>query len=66
MRGKVVYYNPDNQYGFIEIPEICNYDIYFHNEDVGEQLINKGDQVEFVVISTLRGLIAKNIVVSNE
>lgn len=63
MRGKIKWFNNDKGYGFIEYRE--NEDIFVHYSAIvkdGYKTLNQGDEVEFNLIETTKGLQAQNVV----
>lgn len=62
MNGRVKWFNNTKGYGFIEYKE--NEDIFVHYSAIkgsGYKTLNEGDQVEFELISTSKGLQAKDV-----
>lgn len=63
MRGKIKWFNNDKGYGFIAYKE--NEDIFVHYSAIvkdGYKTLAEGDEVEFNLIETAKGLQAKNVV----
>ena len=63
MRGKIKWFNNEKGYGFIEYRE--NEDIFVHYSAIvkdGYKTLNQGDEVEFNLIETTKGLQAQNVV----
>ena len=67
MRGKIKWFNNEKGYGFIEYRE--NEDIFVHYSAIvkdGYKTLNQGDEVEFNLIETTKGLQAQNVVNTND
>lgn len=63
MRGRIKWFNNEKGYGFIEYRE--NEDIFVHYSAIvkdGYKTLNQGDEVEFNLIETTKGLQAQNVV----
>ncbi|MGM9834382.1 MAG: cold shock domain-containing protein [Bacilli bacterium] len=63
MRGKIKWFNNEKGYGFIEYKE--NEDIFVHYSAIvkdGYKTLSEGDEVEFNLIETTKGLQAQNVV----
>ena len=63
MRGKIKWFNNDKGYGFIAYKE--NEDIFVHYSAIikdGYKTLAEGDEVEFNLIETAKGLQAQNVV----
>lgn len=63
MRGKIKWFNNEKGYGFIEYKE--NEDIFVHYSAIvkdGYKTLSEGDEVEFNLINTTKGLQAQNVV----
>lgn len=63
MHGKVKWFNNTKGYGFIEYKD--NEDIFVHYSAIksnGYKTLNEGDMVEFELITTDKGLQAKEVV----
>ena len=61
MKGKIKWYNSRKGYGFIESED--GNDTFLHRSAIPEDIgyLNEGDQVEFEIEKTDRGLSAKNL-----
>lgn len=67
MRGKIKWFNNEKGYGFIEYKE--NEDIFVHYSAIvkdGYKTLAEGDEVEFRLIETTKGLQAQNVVNVND
>lgn len=63
MQGKVKWFNSEKGFGFIERQE--GKDIFVHYSQIvqeGYKSLNEGEEVEFEVFQSDRGLQAKNVV----
>lgn len=63
MRGKIKWFNNEKGYGFIAYKE--NEDIFVHYSAIvkdGYKTLAEGDEVEFNLIETTKGLQAQNVV----
>lgn len=63
MRGKIKWFNNEKGYGFIAYKE--NEDIFVHYSAIvkdGYKTLAEGDEVEFKLIETAKGLQAQNVV----
>ncbi len=63
MRGKIKWFNNEKGYGFIAYKE--NEDIFVHYSAIvkdGYKTLAEGDEVEFNLIETAKGLQAQNVV----
>lgn len=61
MKGTVKWYNPRKGYGFIE-PEEAGEDIFVHQSAIADGVfLNEGDEVEFEVEETEKGLQAVDL-----
>ena len=63
MKGRIKWFNNEKGYGFIEYRE--NEDIFVHYSAIvkdGYKTLNQGDEVEFNLIETTKGLQAQNVV----
>ena len=61
--GKVKWFNNEKGYGFIEYSD--NEDIFVHYSSIrqdGYKSLNEGDQVQFNLVETSKGLQARNVV----
>jgi CspA family cold shock protein len=62
VKGKVKWFNPDRNFGFIE--RETGTDVFVHGSEVeGAYLLKEGDNVSFKVEDGDRGLKATNVVV---
>ena len=64
--GKVKWFNNEKGYGFIEYSS--NEDIFVHYSAIrqeGCKSLNEGDQVQFNLIETSKGLQARNVILIN-
>ena len=61
MKGKVVWYNIKQGYGFIKGED--GIDVFIHKSEVPfwSIFLNKGDKVQYIKKQTKKGLIAKDI-----
>jgi CspA family cold shock protein len=64
-RGTVQWFSSGKGYGFIE-PENGEEDVFAHHSEVPDEDLQEGDEVEFEVEETPKGLSAKNIRRVNE
>lgn len=65
MLGKVKWFDAEKGYGFINNEESNNVDIFVHYSQIvqeGYRSLEEGQQVEFDLTQTDRGLQAKNVV----
>lgn len=63
MRGKIKWFNNEKGYGFIAYKE--NEDIFVHYSAImkdGYKTLAEGDEVEFNLVETAKGLQAQNVV----
>lgn len=63
-RGKVKWFNNERGYGFIELGEILDEDIFVHYSAIdceGYKTLKEGDIVEFQLIKTAKGHQAINV-----
>ena len=63
-RGKVKWFNNERGYGFIELGEILDEDIFVHYSAIdceGYKSLKEGDIVEFQLIKTAKGHQAINV-----
>lgn len=63
MRGKIKWFNNEKGYGFIAYKE--NEDIFVHYSTIikdGYKTLAEGDEVEFNLVETAKGLQAQNVV----
>lgn len=63
LKGRIKWFNNEKGYGFIEYRE--NEDIFVHYSAIvkdGYKTLNQGDEVEFNLIETTKGLQAQNVV----
>ena len=61
-RGTVKWFNDSKGYGFIEQPD--GNDVFVHHSAIvadGFRTLNEGDEVEFELLETDRGLKATNV-----
>lgn len=64
MFGKVKWFNADKGFGFINCSECENEDIFVHYTQIMEEgfrNLDEGQEVEFDLAKTERGLQAKNV-----
>lgn len=59
-RGTVKWYSPAEGYGFID-PHEGEDDIFVHHSEVPDEDLREGDEVEFEVEQTPKGLSAVNV-----
>lgn len=59
-RGKVKWFSPDKGYGFIE-PDDGSKDVFVHHSEVSGEDLRDGEEVEFEVEETPKGLSAINV-----
>ena len=65
MLGKVKWFDAEKGYGFINYDEINNVDVFVHYSQIvedGYRSLEEGQEVEFDLTETDRGLQAKNVV----
>lgn len=66
-KGKVKWFNPERGFGFIEREN--GGDVFVHYKDIdmkGYKTLEEGEEVEFYIEETDKGLIARNIQVIEE
>lgn len=61
MRGTVKWFNKDNKFGFLVSDEMPNTDIFVHINDIEDESLIDGQNVEFDVEQGPRGPKAKNV-----
>ncbi len=64
VKGRVKWFNNQKGYGFIEVDNVIDDDIFVHysaiNQD-GYKSLSEGDVVEFTLIETIKGKQAINV-----
>ena len=58
--GTVKWFNPTKGFGFISQDE-AGKDVFVHSNELNGVYINEGDNVEFDIVETEKGLSAQNI-----
>ena len=58
--GIVKWFNPTKGFGFISQDE-AGKDVFVHSNELNGVYINEGDNVEFDIVETEKGLSAQNI-----
>ena len=58
--GTVKWFNPTKGFGFISQDE-AGKDVFVHSNELNGVYINEGDNVEFDIVETEKGLSAKSI-----
>lgn len=58
--GTVKWFNPSKGFGFISQDE-AGKDVFVHSNELNGVYINEGDNVEFEIVETEKGLSAQNI-----
>ena len=58
--GTVKWFNPTKGFGFISQDE-AGKDVFVHSNELNRVYINEGDNVEFDIVETEKGLSAQNI-----
>ena len=58
--GTVKWFNPNKGFGFISQDE-AGKDVFVHSNELNGVYINEGDNVEFEIVETEKGLSAQNI-----
>ena len=58
--GTVKWYNPNKGFGFISQDE-AGKDVFVHSNELNGVYINEGDNVEFDIVETEKGLSAQSI-----
>ena len=58
--GTVKWFNPSKGFGFISQGE-AGKDVFVHSNELNGVYINEGDNVEFDIVETEKGLSAQNI-----
>ena len=58
--GTVKWFNPNKGFGFISQDE-AGKDVFVHSNELNGVYINEGDNVEFDIVETEKGLSAQNI-----
>ena len=58
--GTVEWFNPSKGFGFISQDE-AGKDVFVHSNELNGVFINEGDNVEFDIVETEKGLSAQNI-----
>ena len=58
--GTVKWFNPTKGFGFISQDE-AGKDVFVHSNELNGVYINEGDNVEFDIVETGKGLSAQNI-----
>lgn len=64
VKGRVKWFNNQKGYGFIEIGETTNDDVFVHYSAIdqdGYKTLSEGDVVEFTLIQTNKGKQAINV-----
>lgn len=67
VRGKVVFFNDDGGYGFIEVEDDDDHgldddeDVYFHMADVGGPDLEEGQAVDFEIEDADKGPRARDV-----
>ena len=67
MKGRVKWFNNDKGYGFIDYPE--GEDIFVHYSAIkqeGYKTLSEGQEVEFDLIETAKGLQAINVLAETQ
>jgi len=59
-RGRIKWFSSKEGYGFIE-PHEGNEDIFVHHSEVPDEDLREGDEVQFEVEQTPKGLNAVNV-----
>ena len=58
--GTVKWFNPTKGFGFIS-QDKAGKDVFVHSNELNGVYINEGDNVEFDIVETEKGLSAQNI-----
>ena len=58
--GTVKWFNPNKGFGFISQDE-AGKDVFVHSNELNGVYINEGDNVEFDIVETEKGLSAQSI-----
>ena len=58
--GTVKWFNPNKGFGFISQDE-AGKDVFVHSNELNGVYINEGDNVEFDIVETEKGLSAQNL-----
>lgn len=64
VKGRVKWFNNQKGYGFIEVGEATNDDVFVHYSAIdqdGYKTLSEGDVVEFTLIETTKGKQAINV-----